>query len=346
MQVYLAKGVLATTAIEGNTLSEAQVREVVEGTLALPPSREYLQREVQNVLDAYNEAHDEIRQDPSAPLTVDWLCRFNERILRGLELEEGVVPGKLREGSVAVGRYLAPPAEDVLYLLEHLCDWMNGEDFVPPDGQRELGVPLIIVKAIAAHLYLAWIHPFGDGNGRTARLLELKILLSAGFPAPTCQLLSNHYNLTRTEYYRRLDQASRSNEELAFLEYAVRGFVDQLSEQLETIWRNQFADRWEQFVYQTFGGRKGDTADRQRRLVLALSRRYAESLEPVSRGAVRELTPELAAAYASKTDKTVTRDLNAVVNAGLLRRQAKAFVPTYERIQGLQPEVHGDLLAS
>ena len=346
MQVYLAKGVLATTAIEGNTLSEEQVREVVDGTLALPPSREYLQREVQNVLEAYNEAHGEIRENPAAPLTVDWLCRFNERILRGLELEVGVEPGRLREGSVAVGRYLAPPAEDVLYLLERLCDWMNGDDFSPPEGQRELAVPLTIVKAIAAHLYLAWIHPFGDGNGRTARLLELKILLSAGFPAPTCQLLSNHYKLTRTEYYRRLDEASRSNEELAFLEYAVGGFVDQLSEQLGTIQRNQFSDRWEQFIYQSFGGRQGDTANRQRRLVLALSRRYAEALVPVSRSEVRNLHPELAAAYAIKTEKTVTRDLNALVGLSLLRKDRHGFVPTYEQIQGLQPEVHGDLLTS
>ena len=346
MQVYLAKGVLATTAIEGNTLSEAQVRDVVEGTLALPPSREYLQREVQNVLEAYDEAAEEIRQDPSAPLTLEWLRRFNERILRGLELEEGVVPGKLREGSVAVGRYLAPPAEDVYYLLERLCDWMNGEDFAPPEGHRELAVPVVVVKAIAAHLYLAWIHPFGDGNGRTARLLELKILLNAGFPAPTCQLLSNHYNLTRTEYYRRLDQASRSNEELAFLEYAVRGLADQLAELLGTIWRNQFADRWKQFVYQTFGGQQGNTAHRRRRLVLALSRRYAESLVPVSRSEVRNLRPELAAAYAVKTEKTVTRDLNALVAVGLLRREERGFIPTYEQIQGLQPEVHGDLLTT
>ncbi|MBW2661693.1 MAG: Fic family protein, partial [Deltaproteobacteria bacterium] len=37
------------------------------------------------------------------------------------------------------------------------------------------------------------MHPFGDGNGRTARLLEFEALLSSGVPAPSSQLLSNHY---------------------------------------------------------------------------------------------------------------------------------------------------------
>ena len=79
------------------------------------------------------------------------------------------------------------------------------------------------MKAVVAHLYIAWIHPFGDGNGRTARLLELQILLGAGFPVPTCQLLSNHYNQTRTEYYRELDLASHRRSPTEFLVYALEG---------------------------------------------------------------------------------------------------------------------------
>ena len=48
--LYLAKGVRATTAIEGNTLSEEEVIERIEGKLALPPSREYLGKEVDNIV--------------------------------------------------------------------------------------------------------------------------------------------------------------------------------------------------------------------------------------------------------------------------------------------------------
>ena len=55
-QVALIKGALATTAIEGNTLSEDEVRRHIEGTLKLPPSREYLAVEVDNVMKALNDA--------------------------------------------------------------------------------------------------------------------------------------------------------------------------------------------------------------------------------------------------------------------------------------------------
>ena len=343
MQVYLAKGFLATTAIEGNTLSEDEARAVLDGTLSLPPSREYLAHEIENVIAAYNEAKDELSADPELPLSVERLMRYNEMILSGLELEEGVVPGELRRHSVVVGRYRAVPAADCEHLVERLCEWLNGDDFAAPPEAPELAAPLAIVKAVAAHLYLAWIHPFGDGNGRTARLLELQILLGAGFPLATCQLLSNHYSQTRTEYYRQLDAASRRGSESGFIAYAIRGFVDQLREQLDLIWRQQFEDRWEQHVYQRFGELRGQSDQRRLRLVLAVSRETWRRGTPVPRRDLATLTPQLARAYATKTDKTLTRDLNAIVQLGLLRREKAGLSPTDDAILGLRQGIRGVL---
>lgn len=132
-----------------------------------------------------------------------------------------------------MGRYLGAPAEDCRYLLERLCVWLEDADFTPQPG---LELVYAILKAIVAHVYLAWIHPFGDGNGRTARLMEFQILVVAGVPTPAAHLLSNYYNQTRAEYYRQLDAASRSGGNLvAFTEYAVQGFVDALRSQIEMI---------------------------------------------------------------------------------------------------------------
>ena len=339
LQVYLVKGMLATTAIEGNTLSEDEVRRILDRTLELPPSREYLEKEIENVLAAYNTAKGELLKTPDLPFTVERLCEYNRLILDGLELEEDVVPGEIRRHSVVVGSYRAAPAEDARVLLEDLCDWLNGDEFNPPPDAPELAASLAIVKAIVAHLYLAWIHPFGDGNGRTARLLELQILLCAGFPVPTCQLLSNHYNLTRSEYYRQLALSSREGTGVfSFLRYAVRGFVDQLREQLEVIRQVQFEDRWEQFVYQTFGEPRSESQHRRLRLVLDVSHAYQRSSEPVPKRAITDLTPRLAAAYASKTEKTLSRDLNAIRDLGLLRPVVGGWVPADEAIQRLLPE--------
>lgn len=338
LQVYLAKGMLATTAIEGNTLSEAEVRQVLQGTLELPPSREYLEREIENVLAAYNVASEELLDDPGLAFTVERLREYNRLILEGLEVEEGVVPGEIRKHSVVVGAYRAAPAEDAEHLLGRLCDWLNSDEFDAPEGAPQLAAPLAIIKAVVAHLYLAWIHPFGDGNGRTARLLELQILLSAGFPVPTCQLLSNHYNQTRTEYYRQLSISSREPTGLiSFLAYAAQGFVDQLREQLTVIWKQQFEDRWAQYVHQTFRDRRSETDIRRLRLVLDLSRSFHASGRPVHKRAIPDLTPRLAASYATKTEKTLSRDLNAIKKLGLLRSGPDGWLPVDEQIRGLRP---------
>jgi Fic family protein len=345
LEVYLAKGMLATTAIEGNTLSEDEVRRILDRTLELPPSREYLEKEVENVLAAYNVARNEVMDGPQLRFSVDRLCAYDKLILDGLDLEKDVVPGELRKHSVVVGPYRAAPAEDVEYLLQQLCDWLNGDQFDAPPEASELAAPLAVLKAIVAHLYLAWIHPFGDGNGRTARLLELQILLSAGFPVPTCQLLSNHYNLTRSDYYRHLALSSREKDGvLGFIHYAVRGFVDQLKEQLGVIRKVQFEDRWEQYVYQRFGERRGETANRRLRLVLDVSRRFHSSGAAIAKREIPDLTPRLAAAYATKTEKTLSRDLNAIRELGLLRQGSEGWVPADEEIQRLRPQAADGIL--
>jgi Fic family protein len=341
LAVYLTKGALATTAIEGNTLSEEEARKIIDGDLQLPPSKSYLQKEIENVIKAFNLVKNELMADPDRRLTPQDIMEYNRIILDGLELEEAVVPGEIRNYSVVVGSvYRAAPARDVEHLLERLCEWLNGPTFRAPDDCPELAAPYAIIEAIVAHLYLAWIHPFGDGNGRTARLLELWVLLKAGFPTPVTQLLSNHYNATRTDYYRQLNQASKTGKLAPFIHYAARGFVDGLREQLDLIWTQQFADRWEQYVYQQFGEGKTESQRRRLRLVLDIS----AAIKPVPRSEMTRLTPELAAMYATKTDKTLTRDLNVLRKMDLLRRQRAGYVPRNDVILGFMPEANDGVL--
>ena len=185
-QLYLAKGVAGTTALEGNTLSEAEVLQAVEGTLRVPPSKEYLKQEVDNVIGACNAIVNQVADESLPALSRELIESYNRHVLTNLPNKEDVTPGELRSHSVVVGNvYRGAPAEDCPYLLQRLCDWLNGADFQAPTGKDAV---YAILKSVAGHLYLAWIHPFGDGNGRTARLLEFHILLSAGAPSPAAHL--------------------------------------------------------------------------------------------------------------------------------------------------------------
>jgi Fic family protein len=344
-KVFLVKGALATTAIEGNTLSEEEARLVFEGELKLPPSKRYLAREIRNVLAAIDRIRDEILPDASdADLTVEKIKLYNRLVLDGLEVEGGVHPGEIREHSVVVGRYRGAPAQDCEYLLGRLCDWLNSAAFDAPGDHPELIPPLAILRAVLAHLYLTWIHPFGDGNGRTARLLEVHILLASRFPQPVTQLLSNHYNHTRSEYYRQLDRTSREGPN-GFLFYAVEGFVEELRSQLDRIWSMQYVDRWEQYIHQQFGEASTDSQRRQLRLVKDLSKASISivphhplpSLDPIPRGRLRHLSPELAEAYAHKTERTLSRDLNALERMGLVWRSEYGWWPNSDSVLGFMP---------
>lgn len=337
--LYLAKGVHATTAIEGNTLSEDQVRNIVSGDLELPPSQEYLQRETENIADACTEIARRMA-DGEFTLSLDLLKELNFMALDGLEVEDHVVPGEFTETQVGVATYRGAPPRDVEFLMRLLVDWLNSDDFHSGDDKREQFLRALL-RAIVAHVYIAWIHPFGDGNGRTARLVEFCILTEAGIPSPAAHLFSNHYNQTRGAYYRHLAESSRSGGDLGgFLLYAVEGLVDQLQLQLDLVHNYILKTAWENYIHEQFRDRHGLTARRQRDLVLALS----EQTEPVPRSRLRRLTPELAEAYAGKQTKTVTRDINVLVELGLIERTPSGLRARDELMFSFMPQLRTALV--
>ena len=328
-KVYLVKGVQATTAIEGNTLGAEQIRERVEGRLDLPPSQEYLGREVDNVVRACNEIATAIVVGGTPRLTAGWIAACNRRVLDGLEahLEDGVVPGEIPAHAVGVGRYRGAPRADCAFLLDRLCLWLEGEPGLTTFGEDDDDrIATAILHAVLAHLYIAWIHPFGDGNGRTARLIEFMLLARAGVPLTSAHLPSDHYNLTRAEYYRQLDRASRAGggrgDPLGFIVYAAQGLVDGLKEQCRYIGAVQLSIAWRHFVFERFRDeRRSPAIERRRELVLALTTRE----QPAPKAELRRLSPAVAERYAGKTDKTLTRDVNWLVAEDLIERQAGGY---------------------
>jgi Fic family protein len=329
--LYLAKGALATSAIEGNTLTEEEVEKRIAGQLPLPESKEYLGREIDNLARAFHDIARELFETRSTDITPQEIKNFNRQILDGLPLGDDVAPGELRRHGVTVAHYRGAPAEDCAYLLDRLCTWLNGDEFAPRTGQA---IAYGILRAVIAHLYLAWIHPFGDGNGRTARLMEFKILLAARVPFPAAHLLSNHYNQTRAEYYRQLDLASKSGgNPLPFIEYAVQGFVDGLREQIKRVRDQQWAVAWENHVHQAFREKTGKVGTRRRHLVRDLS--LQDAAVPWEK--IASLTPRLAAAYARTSKITLLRDLFAVEKMELVVNDNGSFRARREAILAFLP---------
>ena len=339
-RMYLAKGVHSTTAIEGNSFSEAEVGKIINREMEARPSREYQQRQIDNMVKAFNQVRDDEIAGAAPAFSVELLNSYHRLVLDNLadSLAEDVVIGGLRTHRVEVGRYLAAPPEDCARLMNNYCDWLN-QDMSALAGY-ELAAQ--IVKALAAHVYFAWIHPYGDGNGRMARLIEFIILLKAGAPDIAAHLLSNFYNKTRDQYYRHLQDSHGEFRDgsypaegnlQGFIEYALQGLKDELDDQFSIIHGMQIRTIWHDSIHAEFRKRFSEnltkSRQRQKRLILDLTDRFER---PIKKGEIRDLTQ----AYSQKTDRTIQRDLNELVKMQLLKRDETGYLPNINILMGFK----------
>lgn len=336
LSVSLRKGARATTAIEGNTLSEEEVARIDAGE-KLPPSKEYLQIEVKNVIDALNQIRAEmIAENKAFVLSPELIERFN--YFAGKDLGEHFqgIPGKFRAAghNVVVGSYRPPPGADVAPLMIRFCEWMK-EAFRYEEGMQSFSDQ--VLQAIVSHVYLAMIHPFGDGNGRTARLIEFYILLRAGLPDIASHILSNHYNDTRQEYYRQLDRCVRERDLSGFIKYAILGFRDGLRSVLDVVQMNLLETTWHKLIYDVLDSKKA--AGKTRAIV---KRRRTLALQfPVDKWQTPEELIDgsgiLAREYARLSSTTVMRDLTELEKLELIVKDKDKYKGNIDIMRGFMP---------
>lgn len=166
--------------IEGHETRPIDIERALRADLAAEPRRRDLQLEaaahiaVQGMIDAGELDH---LAAPSA-LALEIHRRFYLRLpdaLRFVEERESgrrveVVPGDLRTGHVEVGHHVAPPPGE-------LRGWLARLDEGAPDRFGRAERPVAVASL---HHRLLWVHPFADGNGRTARLVSHALLRRAG----------------------------------------------------------------------------------------------------------------------------------------------------------------------
>ena len=313
LKISLNKGALATTAIEGNTLTEEDLNLIQNGK-NLKSSSQYQQKEIENVLDAFNFILDKLTREKNPDIISPKLIRQFHKII-GKDIGEAFEadPGYFRRQNVFVGRYRPPSFEKVDELVQKLCDWLIKEFHY----NQEQNFDEAIIQAIVTHIYIAWIHPFSDGNGRTARLLEFYIILRAGIPDIASHILSNHYNNTRTFYYSQLQKTSETGDLGNFIQYALEGFRDGLEQVIESIHQEQTKLTWNNYVHnviENMQGKSAKTLRRLRQLAFHIPAHHFCSLDRI-----RILTPKIAEEYRKLNIITLRRDLDLLVEKELLK---------------------------
>ena len=307
----ILRAIRGTTGIEGIELSEEEVAKIMRSPptkRVLPASRDREEKEARNAERVMRFVVKVVRKDATTPLTEQLICGIHELTTQGIDYQNNR-PGHYRDHAVSAGTYVPPQTgEEVRRLMAEFIAWFN-------EGQPRFWPAAI--RAIVAHFYVVSIHPYGDGNGRTARGVESFLLYQGGINARGFYSLSNYYYRNRQEYVSLLDHVrfETKGDLTSFVRFALSGLVSELEAVHEEVLAEVTVIAFRDYARETLmtQGRMGTKpGERMYHFLLGLAE------EPVSIAALKRGRHPLSQFYRGVTAKTLTRDLNFLRSHGLI----------------------------
>jgi Fic family protein len=282
-----------TTHIEGTRLTLEQSERLLTGQ-AVPEADPDDVRELLNYRDAFDLVAEYLGS--GAPITQGLIREIHQRLVQGVR-GDTASPGQYRKVQNYVVNsitreviYTPPPAHEVPHLMAELVAWLGAE--------QELNAVLV---AGVAQFQLLHIHPFLDGNGRTARLLSTLCLYRTGYDFKRLFTISEYYDRDRSGYYRAIQSVRQRGMDLTgWLEYFAQGLATQMRE---------VEERGERVIRRDVLVQRHGLSERQR---AALG--YA-----LEHGGLRIQDYEVLCPGVSR--RTLQRELRGMVDQGLLVRE-------------------------
>ena len=321
---YLLRCAQAIVSSNGNPLTENELRDITiraERGLLVENPRE---REIWNIIQACHGLTRATRQLKVPKYDTDYLGRINATVLDGLSLPDGEEPGSVRRGEV---EGIGLPAEKCRFALECYCSWVGSDTFAAENAGMQRMVD--ILRALMAHAYLLRIHPYPDGNARTARLAELFLLMRSGIPAPAAFLLGAHSSPACNRFVQELASSETAVWDGLFIQAlegwsgALRGLLADLREyRLRAVWRLHVEEFFRNSPTEKTGTRRRD-------LLLSLPP------APTAITAFSDIPQAVFYThYRHKNLRTLSRDLAELVQCGLLEQTREGYRP---RREGMLP---------
>ncbi len=191
--------------------------------------------------------------------------------------------------------YTPPLPEEVPKLMKEFVGWLNEETDISP----------VLVAGMAQHRFVD-VHPFLDGNGRTARVLCTLLLYQNGYDFKRLFSLSEYYDKNRSSYYDAIQSVRDNDMDMTpWLEYFVDGLKVQM---LEVKDKGEVAIKKDIIVEKA---KRFNLNDRQQEILLYLLEEKRTSVEDIRQkfGLVR---------------RTIQRDFSKLIDLGLVREMAKS----------------------
>lgn len=229
------------THLEGNPLSEEEVKDVLEGHEVVARDRDIQEiLNYRNVLKFIDGVFVQIGTSGSYNFTIETILEIHklttEKILPesfcGTFRSRQVVIKNTKTGQIS---YTPPPAVEVPYLVEDLVTWINSD---------EARVTHPVIKAGVIHYELARIHPFTDGNGRVARAVATLVMFLDSYDIRKFFSFEEYFDENPMDYYLTLQAVSNQlvmdtheRDLTPWLEYFVEGVAIELNRVKEKVQR-------------------------------------------------------------------------------------------------------------
>jgi Fic family protein len=287
-----------STHIEGTALSLEQAKSILEGKKVKGVNRDD-EKELLNYKRAMDFISKYLGKDD--PVTEGVIREIHKILVKGVwggqadpgsyrKIQNYVVNSRTREVI-----YTPPAPFEVPHLMREFVVWLNKTEELSP----------ILVAGIAQFQFVH-IHPFIDGNGRTARLLSTLILYKTGYDFKRLFTISEYYDKNRSNYYQAIQSVRLNNMNMtAWLEY----FVDGLGSQMKEI-----QQRGKQLI-------KQDVRFQKIRKIGLNLRQEAALRHLIKTG---KITVNEYQSVASCIRRTAQRDLEELVDKGIIKAVAKS----------------------
>jgi Fic family protein len=279
-----------TTHIEGTQLTLDQSKQLWEGKKVAQTDPNDV-KELLNYRKAFDLVADYVKE--GAPITEILVREIHKQLVNDVR-GNSAAPGLYRKIQNYVVNsktqevvYTPPPVYEVASSMQELVDWLNQEN----------EIHAVLVAGIA-QFQLVHIHPFLDGNGRTARLLSTLCLYKLGYDFKRLFSISEYYDRNRPDYYQALQSVRENDMDLTYwLEYFTKGLADQL---------NEVKDLGKQAIEQDVMALQHGLTDRQKLAIEFMAEKGKMSITDFEK-----LCPVV-------TRRTLQRELKGLINAGVV----------------------------
>lgn len=206
---------------------EGAVTSLEEALLYLnKPSKEDYGDESLQMIVNNRDALEYIRSKQNQPFGHKMIHELHKILVKNTHKKKPITVGKYRKGPIYVvtsqGQvvYEGPPASRVMQMMDSYVQWVNMAYEIHP-----------LIKAALVHLYFVHVHPFDDGNGRSARALSNLYLMNQDYQFINFLSPSDYFDHHRSEYYRAIQNAeAHDNDATFFIIYYLRALAEQLKD--------------------------------------------------------------------------------------------------------------------